>query len=384
MLSALRPYPLRRQARQEIAALYGGLRAFADRYELNETPRDMAALNAANSTTPPVGDRELAEELQAMVEQAREYLHQLESGKLPQEIPEFAEMVAALEGGGSSSAAGLSARAELAGLLRKIDQLDNHWLAEARRKRRQSHVRPVGRDTNRDKIDDNVQQPRPTPAPPEPRVDHELSELNTKLMLAKAAATQRRDEIAERLERERLESERDREERDSIEQHSNARDRDDDDFEPDASIAFWSRYGEEMAVLLIVLEYCPEGTEILGTSRVAELMGRPGVPPFELLERLRDEFEGRYLPIDADYDPSIAHAMAAGMPVTEAVELSQAGLLADDGQPEVASVAVTEGGARVQAAQRSFGTPVAIATQGPWQPVDPVEVAREIQDRPSA
>ncbi len=375
MLSALHPHPLRQQARQEIAALHGGLIAFAERYALNETPGGMAALNAAASGTPPVGDRELAEELRAMVEQAREYLHQLESGKLPQEIPEFAEMVAALEGSTSSSAAGLSARAELAGLLRKLDQLDNHWLAEARRKRQLSRIRRVGRDANNDKIDDNVQQPRPTAAP-ETRVDHELSALSAKALMAQAA--RRRDELAERLERERLEYELDRD------------DRDRDEFEPmDASVAFWSRYGEEIALLLIALDYCPEGTQILGSNRAAELMNLPpDVPPFEILERLRGEFEGRYLPIDADYDVRIVRAMAAGIPVSEAVALSQENLLDNNGLPELDSASVnssapmTDSGVRVQAVRTQFGIPLGIQAQTPWQPADPAEIGQEIRLRP--
>ncbi len=361
MLSALRPHPLRRKAHQEVTALSGGVGAFAERYGLDRAVTDMAELNAA-AESPALGDAELAEQLRLMVEQAREYLHQLESGKLPQEIPDFVEMVEALESGGSSSAAGLAACAELAGLLRKIDKLDNHWLAEARRKRRLGGAPRHGRDANRDNIDDNVQQPRRNEGS-QTRDDHQLSGVSAKTLMAHAA--RRRDELAERLERERLEADLD------------------DDEDPDASVEFWSRYGEEIALLLVALGYCSEGTQVLGSSRVAELMGLPpGVPPFELLERLRGEFEGRYLPIDADYDPRIVHAVTAGMPVAEAIALNERDLLGDNGVPEIAPAAVPDGGVRVQAARASFGTPLGIATRAPWQPADPAEIARDARFGP--
>ncbi|MGH3546225.1 MAG: hypothetical protein ACRDPW_09920 [Mycobacteriales bacterium] len=373
MLSALRPHPLRRKAHQEVVALGGGLDAFSQRYGLDHSVDGLAELSATGSATssdsPVAGNSDLTGQLRDMVQQAREYLHQLEAGKLPQQIPEFAEMVAALESSDSSSAAGLSARTELAGLLRRIDKLDNHWLAEARRKRQPGRTR-VGRDVNRDNIDDNVQR-RPEPQEQQPRPNnHQLSGVYAKTLLAQAA--RRRDELAERVERARLEDEFD-----------------DDVYTPDASVDFWARYGEEMAQLLVVLGYCTEGTQVLGSSRVAELMGLdPRVPPFELLERLRNEFEGRYLPVDY-YDRRILYAVAAGMPVAEAVALNERDLLDDRGVPELAAVTVTAGpesvidsGTHVQAARPRFATPVAIAARAPWQPTDPAEETREIRSLP--
>ncbi len=359
VISAMRPHPLRNDARQEISALQNGLKAFAARYGLDDSSTD-AGERATNSATPPIEDHELDEQLRGILEQAFAYLTELEAGKLPREVPDFAQLVADLEDSGSGSLAKLTARAELAGLLRKIDLLDNHWLAEARRNRRRRRPR-MARDVNRDDIDDAVQRRQ---IEPEPSPRSQLSNAPDSTKVAEALMAQaaiRRDELASRLEREQLEAERDEL----------------DDEPANGYTAFWSRYRHEATLLLIALEYVGEGVEVATPAAAAELLKLPpNVPPQQILERLRSEFEGRYLPFGTDYDVAILEAVASGMPIADAVLLSQQHVLKANGTLNTTVMSEPEPAVRAQAAVLEHGTPPSIQERAPWRPMDPLEVAR--------
>lgn len=361
VINAMRPHPLRNAARQEISALQNGLEAFAERYGLDDSSTG-AGERATNSGAPPIEDHELDEQLRGILEQASAYLTELEAGKLPREVPNFAQLVADLEDGGSRSLARLTARAELAGLLRKIDLLDNHWLAEARRNRRRRRPR-VARDMNHDNIDDTVQrrQVEPELSPRSQLSNAPDSTEGAEALMAQAA--RRRDELASRLGREQAELGAERDEL--------------DDEPPIGYTAFWNRYGHEATLLLIALEYVGEGVEVATPAAAAELLKLPpNVPPQQILERLRSEFEGRYLPFGTDYDVAILEAVASGMPIADAVLLSQQHALKANGTLNTTVMSEPEPAVRAQAAMLEHGTPPSIQERAPWRPMDPLEVAR--------
>ncbi len=367
VINAMRPHPLRKEARQEIIALQNGLQAFAARYGLEDSSGAVGE-QTTSSGAPPI-DHELNEQLRVVLEQACAYLTELETGKLPREVPDFAQLVADLEDGGSGSPAGLTARAELAGLLRKIDQLDNSWLTEARRNRRGRKLW-AARDVNRDNIDDAVQRRR---TEPEPLARSQLSsapDFTEATQALMAQATQRRNDLASQLKREQAKLEAERDER--------------DDEPPIGYTAFWNRYGHEVTLLLIALEYVGEGVEVTTPAAAAELLHLPpNVPPQQILERLRSEFEGRYLPFGTDYDVAILEAVASGMPIADAVLLSQEHVLKANGTLNTAAMREPELAIRPQAAVLEHGIPPSIQERAPWRAVNPLEIARAARNMPA-
>ncbi|HEX3732931.1 MAG TPA: hypothetical protein VHU91_08435, partial [Mycobacteriales bacterium] len=303
----------------------------------------------------PAADAELDDRLRSLVQDALEYLRLLDEGKQPQEQPNFPLIVLELERDGHTSGSAIAAKAELAGLLRKLDQLDNHWLAEARRNRRKA--RRVGRDVNGDNIDDSVQRTPDRPVePPRPSAD-ELAER----------AAERREELARRV---------------------------DDDPQPDAdepdhayAESFWRRHGEEITLLLVALDYCDTHIDLAGTADAADIAQLPpSAPPQELLERLRNEFEGRYLEFDEDYtanvrDLRMLRAVGQGLSVKDAMALNQEHLLNAKGTPDVVlEPEIEPEPLRARAAVLEYGTPAAIQAHVPWRPMDPREVARVIRE----